>query len=732
MPAPTNAISELPLATPLDGSELVVLVQDDTTKRASLGDHIASITDPIVAEVSAAGALAVAAADAAAGLLDAVASPAAGIYSTKALLQAALLAATLTANAYYIVITDETAKGARTQYQFLSEATYTTGLIATGKLKFIARLGGGELPPAGFPQGVTGYWRARDYATAVDGLPTKVIPNLATSVAPEPLLSRLPTGAFKYTGAQAKQWFASPNSAALIVTDNAEIGPYGEATAGSVVGTGGAQYIVANGQSIPAGTNAFAVWLRSRTGANQNLRLTGNAGGAYQAIVVTPEWQRFQVSWTDGADRASGLRICNDGAAAWDVAVDYAKCYSGGVAPADKPLAGHLYFGMGNAATDAPPVAAGWIDLTSGGVALANFLQGISSRELTISMLVRADITTYQNNYLLVDNLAQSNHGILDVRSSANDTENNFKGSLDGKGVVKGLLNSRKIAGRGSHVITLVVRSNKVFTYIDDVQMSVSMFNASPAETILRLWRLGTANAGLFNNYKVNQILLARRAFNPAEVRQTYKAMLPCAALDGISVVPPEKVVCFEGDSLPSFDSNNNSWCDLYLAGAASDTWVQRRSIGGSECATNSITMTARAADVDDILPPAADRIGRKFILHTHIGTNDMAGISDTAFMANYTAYLAARKAAGWKLVANTLLARNGLAAYNTRRDAANIAIRGLVPASIDAVADLAANATIGTEAAMANPTYSADGTHLTAAGHAIAAPLIAPAIDSL
>lgn len=657
-----------------------------------------------------------------------------GVYTDKAALQAALIAASLTNGNYYVVLADETVNGASTRYRYVSEPKYTNGLVDHGRLDFSGMVWGTSLSPTGFPQGVIGYWRARDYVTSIGGLATKCIPNLAAPAnAPaQAALSRLPSGAFKYAAATEWTWLANPNSAALVMTDAAEIGPFGQPTATSVVGTGGDQYVYGWQQVMPASQITFAVWLRSRTGVNQSCRISANNGTAYSTVTVTPVWQRFTVTATLGATQSGGLRIANDGTAAWDIAVDHAIAYAGATAPADVPLGGHLYFGLGNAGSNTPTVSSGWIDLSPGGPIFCDFEQAISSREFTVMALVKCDALTAQNNYIFCAQRAQNAHYLRDVRASANDTEGNFKGALDSKATAKGLLNSRNITAKGAHVLTVVARSNKIYTYIDDVQMSCENLNASPAETALRLWRLNSHSAGLVNDYDVNQLLLARRAFTPAEVRQAFKAMLPAAALDGITVTPPEEVVCFEGDSLPSFDSSNNSWCDLYLTNHATKR-CQRRSITGSECATGTIALTSRAGDVDSILPPAADRAGRKFVLAIHIGTNDMMTISDTTFMTNLNAYIAARQAAGWKLCINTLLARNGQATYNTRRALANTSIRALASAGNIAIADIAGNANIGDDADAANTTYfNGDGIHLNATGHTEAYPIIRDAINSL
>jgi lysophospholipase L1-like esterase len=117
-------------------------------------------------------------------------------------------------------------------------------------------------------------------------------------------------------------------------------------------------------------------------------------------------------------------------------------------------------------------------------------------------------------------------------------------------------------------------------------------------------------------------------------------------------------------------------------------------------------------------------------------GTNDIVNLGDSAatVFANLQTYINARLAVGWKVVVLTCIDRTGI--NETTRAAYNALITstyggGAVPGV--AVADVAANANIGANGAASNLTYfMSDGIHLTTAGYAIVAPVVATAIESI
>jgi hypothetical protein len=79
-----------------------------------------------------------------------------------------------------------------------------------------------------------------------------------------------------------------------------------------------------------------------------------------------------------------------------------------------------------------------------------------------------------------------------------------------------------------------------------------------------------------------------------------------------------------------------------------------------------------------------------------------------------------------------TVTPRNN-ATFNARRAIVNSAFRtSWVGVHADAIADFAADPTMGPDAAASNTTYYADGVHPTAAGQAILETIIRPVINGL
>ena len=119
-------------------------------------------------------------------------------------------------------------------------------------------------------------------------------------------------------------------------------------------------------------------------------------------------------------------------------------------------------------------------------------------------------------------------------------------------------------------------------------------------------------------------------------------------------------------------------------------------------------------------------------VLMIFLGANDM-GDGASTFEANLKAYCLARKAAspGLKVVVATLLPQTA-SGFNAFKDAVNTLIYA-DHSFYDALADFAANATMGCDTTCAaNTTYFSDGEHPTAAGHAILGPIAQAAIQSV
>jgi hypothetical protein len=121
-------------------------------------------------------------------------------------------------------------------------------------------------------------------------------------------------------------------------------------------------------------------------------------------------------------------------------------------------------------------------------------------------------------------------------------------------------------------------------------------------------------------------------------------------------------------------------------------------------------------------------------VLIAEWGINDMSPIaqneSAATFFANYKAWMQARTGFNRK-VAWTALPVGGDATFNGRRATSNTSIRGDT-SFYTTIADVAADPTIGTDAAGSNTLYYSDGTHPTqlCAGTSYIERIVLAAID--
>jgi len=118
-------------------------------------------------------------------------------------------------------------------------------------------------------------------------------------------------------------------------------------------------------------------------------------------------------------------------------------------------------------------------------------------------------------------------------------------------------------------------------------------------------------------------------------------------------------------------------------------------------------------------------------------GTNDLIVGGAPPYDArsayrHLAAYCAARRRAGFRVVICTVLPRGQSAAFYEARNALNAELRAHWRSFADALADVAADKTIGADGAETDATYYRDTVHLTAAGYAIVAGVVADAARGL
>ncbi len=119
-------------------------------------------------------------------------------------------------------------------------------------------------------------------------------------------------------------------------------------------------------------------------------------------------------------------------------------------------------------------------------------------------------------------------------------------------------------------------------------------------------------------------------------------------------------------------------------------------------------------------------------------GTNDLANgsVSAASVYANYTSYIQTRQAAGWKVIAWTMIDRNAGSTPQSTYDTNRATFNALVianAAGADAVVNLTTQPLLNTVGAKNNATYfQSGGVHPTPAGCALIAAIAAPVFQSL
>jgi lysophospholipase L1-like esterase len=148
-------------------------------------------------------------------------------------------------------------------------------------------------------------------------------------------------------------------------------------------------------------------------------------------------------------------------------------------------------------------------------------------------------------------------------------------------------------------------------------------------------------------------------------------------------------------------------------------------------------TTQMMAADAATEVDPLFDAARPATVLVVWEGTNDLIyGVSPPYDVRqayeNLAAYCRARQRAGFQVVICTVLPRGQSSAFYEARDALNAELRAHWRSFADGLADVGADKTIGADGAETNTAYYRDTVHLTAAGYAIVAGVVADAVERL
>lgn len=172
-----------------------------------------------------------------------------------------------------------------------------------------------------------------------------------------------------------------------------------------------------------------------------------------------------------------------------------------------------------------------------------------------------------------------------------------------------------------------------------------------------------------------------------------------------------------------------NNYAQLYAASHAAEAITfNNLAVAG----TNLADMVARAGDVDALYDG-----GKTNILSVQPLRNNLGGLSDgqcDTLLATLASYLDARLAVGWYVIVTTDCNRSDSdsAAYDGDRNYCNPIMRTWVGSHCNAIADFAANATIGADGRFQNSLISADGIHPTALTYGVMEEILRERINRL
>jgi lysophospholipase L1-like esterase len=269
---------------------------------------------------------------------------------------------------------------------------------------------------------------------------------------------------------------------------------------------------------------------------------------------------------------------------------------------------------------------------------------------------------------------------------------------------------------------------NNISIYVDGVMVATYVEGSSLPLQFSQLFLSNMGGAGFWPG-QIGFSAVYRVAHSQAQVLANTQAIQVLMGQRGVTITSLTKLLGFEGDSIT--DPTNGvpgaqKYYSLAQNGISPFPQGFNFAVGGSGLAN----LVTRAAAVDAEFATAS-LTGHK-VLMVFDGANDAQGLGATTFVANLKSYCLARKAAtpGLRIVVATLLPQT-TSGFNAVRNAVNPLIRA-DSSYYDALADFAADGTMGCDACSANVTYFSDGEHPTAAGHALLAPIAQAAIQSI
>lgn len=559
--------------------------------------------------------------------------------------------------------------------------------------------------PIRMPAGALGIWYASDYET----VPRKRIRN---SLAPSntPIDQNLLTCSRRLF---TNTLFGVANAGVgnTIVDANATA-PDGSGDATTVTAAGTNTWSLRtnpNTMTLPAGTYTLCVSAKSISGST-SFQLGDNTTGL-AAQTATGSWARYTKTFTTTGSvfliTAGPVTIAAQTLLFCDM-----ELFAGSVDLNPNPLGApplsiqNIDLKLGKSAIDASSVVTNGA-LINGSSAILQFPTALTPANYTVIYVARRSAAGNNAGFQAVI----ANAGIAAYTAFAAGNNNNNIGTIlnatqlnaaytAGTIQTKFDLFSRGIDGGGvfTNNVSFVgahrydgTTSN---SFVNGVKVLNNAITVSSPSNLKDLY-VGAHATGFYSGMDLYALAYYPRALSDAEMLQAYKSLV--ARLN----VPSPRTVIFEGTSI-----------ELGLAGVSYAYRFPANAVPQVTGANNGWTgsrlsdLVARAPALDAELPIAPTQ---RFILSVGVGGNDIGNVSvwganPNGFTAALATYLDARRAAGWKVVIHTIVARNdssdGGAQFNSDRATANATIRTWLGIHCDAIADVASDTTIGIDSA--------------------------------
>jgi len=551
------------------------------------------------------------------------------------------------------------------------------------------------------------------------------------------------TGAYAYNYAYSpqpnynlvgpsEQQFAAGSTvwttANIVIADNYAPDPNGDFVASRLQATGTNGYLAAtNGVAYLSGQQyTLSIYAASNNGAAQTVRMTDNNVN-YSANMTVPAtgWTRLSYTWTASGTGGYVIPIAQDAnndhldILIWGVQLEigahpttyipqvYQMVNGGGPQSAAHQCA-WIAAGVDCTANagNSYMIAAGWqpIDLTK-----ATVYAAVKWTGAPVLAGYAPILSDYYNSPHLY--LTGADSGLLFPRMRF--------GSLLAYAYAANLNDGNW------HILAGQFDGANINVFLDGAEVATYNVGSSPPIQFSQLYLSNFANAAFWPG-QIGFAALYSVAHSAAQVTSNTAAIRAIMASRGVTIPAMSQFLAFEGDSITDPTTGVTAASKYYyVAQSAISPFPQ----GGNDAVSGSgiATVISRSATVDSWFAPIA---GPK-VLFLFLGANDQ-GDGATAFVANVKAYCLARKAAspGLKIVLATLLPQT-TSGFNTFRDTVNASIHA-DNSYYDALADFAADPTMGCDSCAASTTYFSDGEHPTAAGHAILGPIAKSAIQTV